>query len=244
MVTVRPHGVTDQATARALDELAKAAVGPGLLTGAVLMEDVNLSADTVVRVKHNLGRRAKGYLITGRRNIAVAAVTRLMSGSAFYPYIEATNWDPPGGSQNYWSTLKTNRTLHLPLPVAVGETLTGISLTTYNAAAADMTFDTYYSAYNDASASAFSPTVTWSSQPTTTWSKIAATFDQLIAADTDYYLRIVGPTIGDRIRMAHVSVKPTTMPVVIDENDQHGDLDKFLYLKSVGGSMTVDLAVF
>jgi hypothetical protein len=236
--------VSDVTTARALDDLASAAIGPGLLTDAVVMESVTLTADAVTRVKHNLGRRAKGYLIIGRRNVAVASVTRLMSGSAFYPYVEATNWDQPGGSQNYWSTLKTNRTLHLPLPVAVGETLTGISVTTYNAAAADMTFDTYYSAYNDASASAFSPTVTWSNQPTTTWTKVAATFSQLIAADTDYYLRIVGPTIGDRIRMAHVSVKPTTMPVVVDENDQHGDLDKFLYLKSVGGSMTVDLAVF
>lgn len=208
------------------------------------MENISLTADTEVRVKHNLGRRAKGYLITGRRAVVITPVTRLVSGSAFYPYIEATNWDPPGGSQNYWTTLKTNRSLHLPLPVAVGETLTGISLTLYNAAAADMTLDTYYSAYNDASASAFSPTVAWSSQPTTTWTKVAATFAQQIAADTDYYLRIVGPTIGDRIRMAHVSVKPTTAPVVYDLNDQHNDLDKFIYLKSVGGSMTIDVAVF
>jgi hypothetical protein len=105
VLRVRPSGIEDVATSRAIDEIVDAAIGPGLLTGAVLVKDIALAAGVLTRVRHNLGRRAVGYLVTSRRNV-------------------------------------------------------------------------------------------------------------------------------------------TTAPLIEDENNQHGDLDKFLYLKAVGGSLTVDLAVF
>lgn len=63
-LSTKPTDVADPATARAIEDIRKLAVGRGLLTGAVEVANVQLSTTAVVRVPHKLGRKVRGWFIS------------------------------------------------------------------------------------------------------------------------------------------------------------------------------------
>lgn len=245
-VLVKPTATAEAGTTKAIDDLRKEVQGRSFSDGARILEAVDLVAGTN-RIPHGLGKRPKGYLVVGRRDVEAAVVseTRIVSAAAYLP-LAIASWTVPGASTDYWTSTATT-TMTVPLPLKRGETITGVGVNFYRGQAVDPTIR-LLSAQNGASASVLSATVAWTAPSAgTTWEVLTASYSEAVgdALTPNVFIDITCRNT-DRIRAAYVTVTraPDAVAELSDEHDSHTDTDKFLYLVADGYAATVDLLIF
>lgn len=244
-ISVRPHGIEDQQLARALDDIALKAEGPGLFSGAVRLDKLVLTND-VQRIRHNLGRRATGYMVLRTRSLQPRSQVASVSPSAG----DSTVWTRVGNTATaqVWTSTAASQHLKIPLPVVEstsaghGMFLQTISVVFNRGGAVNPTIQMYR---NRVAATAASMGLTFSNPSGT------GVYEALIAtANTElttsgYYLNITSGQAGDLVSQVLMTFYTVDEPYcLVDENEGKTDTDKFIYLKTVGAGATVDIAVF
>lgn len=243
-VLVKPTAAADEATTKAIDSLRSEVQARSFTDGSRLLTGVDLT-DGTNRISHGLGRKPKGYLVVGRRNVVATAVaeTRIVSPAAFQESIPA-NLTPPNGGTDYWTFSGTAR-LAAPLPVSSGETITRVLLYFYRGSGLGNPTIRLLGATTGASATVETPTVAWTNPSAdTTWELLFASYSTAVTSATATLDIATGN--GSRVRQAIVDVQrtPDTVPELYDLHDVKTDIDTFLYLVADGWTADVDLLVF
>jgi hypothetical protein len=241
-VLVKPTAAADVTTSKALDDLRRQVEGRSFADGARLLTAVDI-VDGVNRIPHGLGRRPKGWLVVGRRNVLVTE-RRFVAAHAAQERNAAEVTEPDGGT-DYWAATATTRVAY-PMPVHSGEVVVEAGVNFYHGGASSPVFR-LMSGTTAASAATITPTVAWTSPgAATTWVPVYASFEHDLGT-TEVPSLYIDVTAGntDRIRAAYIDVqRDFDPPELIDEHDIHTDTDTFLYLVSAGMTATVDLLVF
>jgi hypothetical protein len=256
----------DRAVAEVRNALNEATRSP--LLGAQPLEGLSLT-NAVRRIPHKLGRKPTGYMVTRTRSVTAksepAPAVYLFKGidaATFIP-TASSNWFAPNGANDFWEVATgTAQNMHIPLNLPGWARVRRIGLRYKKAASGGGAPSIVWEeSFGAATASVVTPTVAWTvPAANTNYQSLTADYDRVAGIANNYQLRVQTVESGARIRKAWVEyeLNPSAEGAppdqyqsfsnysfaVVDENDGKTDLDRYLYLKTVGASATVDLMVF